>query len=80
MAAGEGFEPSHTESESAVLPLHKPAIFYMFIATNRYYYTEKRKIVNRLFETFLKKFWGLDQPPKPLQTAPYWVKCSWLKM
>ena len=26
MAAGEGFEPSHTESESAVLPLHKPAI------------------------------------------------------
>ncbi len=25
MAAGEGFEPSHTESESAVLPLHKPA-------------------------------------------------------
>ena len=27
MAAGEGFEPSHTESESAVLPLHNPAIF-----------------------------------------------------
>ena len=26
LAAGEGFEPSHTESESAVLPLHKPAI------------------------------------------------------
>ena len=26
MAAGEGFEPSHTESESAVLPLHNPAI------------------------------------------------------
>ena len=25
LAAGEGFEPSHTESESAVLPLHKPA-------------------------------------------------------
>ena len=25
MAAGEGFEPSHTESESAVLPLHNPA-------------------------------------------------------
>lgn len=28
LAAGEGFEPSHTESESAVLPLHKPAILY----------------------------------------------------
>ena len=27
LAACEGFEPSHTESESAVLPLHKPAIF-----------------------------------------------------
>ena len=27
LAAGEGFEPSHTESESAVLPLHKPAMF-----------------------------------------------------
>ena len=26
MAAGEGFEPSQTESESGVLPLHKPAI------------------------------------------------------
>ena len=26
MAAGEGLEPSQTESESAVLPLHNPAI------------------------------------------------------
>lgn len=26
MAAGEGFEPSQTESESVVLPLHNPAI------------------------------------------------------
>ncbi len=26
LAAGEGFEPSHTESESAVLPLHNPAV------------------------------------------------------
>ena len=25
MAAGEGFEPSQTESESVVLPLHNPA-------------------------------------------------------
>ena len=25
LAAGKGFEPSHTESESAVLPLHNPA-------------------------------------------------------
>ena len=27
LAAGEGFEPSQTESESVVLPLHNPAIF-----------------------------------------------------
>ena len=27
MAAGEGFEPSQTESESVVLPLHNPAIW-----------------------------------------------------
>ena len=26
MAAGEGFEPSQTESESVVLPLHNPAV------------------------------------------------------
>lgn len=38
VAAGEGFEPSHTESESAVLPLHNPAksknhytFFYRFV-------------------------------------------------
>ena len=28
LAAEEGFEPSQTESESAVLPLHNSAIFY----------------------------------------------------
>src|SRR5699024_1844643 len=28
LAAGEGFEPSQTESESIVLPLHNPAKFY----------------------------------------------------
>ena len=27
MAAGLGFEPRQTESESAVLPLHNPAIY-----------------------------------------------------
>ena len=28
MAAGLGFEPRQTESESAVLPLHNPAILW----------------------------------------------------
>ena len=31
MAAGEGFEPSQTESESVVLPLHNPAISYLLL-------------------------------------------------
>ena len=34
LAAGEGFEPSHTESESAVLPLHNPA-------KRKEYYTDR---------------------------------------
>ena len=42
MAAGEGFEPSHTESESAVLPLHNPAVFL----TNKPYYTDLTAFVN----------------------------------
>ena len=50
MAAGEGFEPSHTESESAVLPLHKPAIFARSCHTNRYYYTGKHEFVKGFFE------------------------------
>jgi hypothetical protein len=34
MAAGEGFEPSQTESESGVLPLHKPAKARFIILTS----------------------------------------------
>lgn len=30
VAAEEGFEPSQTESESAVLPLHNSAIYFLF--------------------------------------------------
>ena len=42
MAAGEGFEPSHTESESAVLPLHNPA-------KRKSYYTEDFGFVKVFF-------------------------------
>ena len=31
MAAELGFEPRHTESESAVLPLHNSAILYLVV-------------------------------------------------
>ena len=40
MAAGEGFEPSQTESESGVLPLHKSA-------KGKEYYTAFSAFVNR---------------------------------
>ena len=49
LAAGEGFEPSHTESESAVLPLHKPAISKALD-----YYTKYRRFVKEILQkTFL---------------------------
>ena len=49
MAAGEGFEPSHTESESAVLPLHNPA-------KRKSYYNSNFEFVNTYFTIFSKKF------------------------
>ncbi len=55
LAAGEGFEPSHTESESAVLPLHKPAIWILLVrslATNVFYYTENKGNVKLNFQRF----------------------------
>lgn len=48
VAAGEGFEPSHTESESAVLPLHNAA---KLLSNSNIYYIKFLLKVN----TFLKK-------------------------
>ena len=46
VAAGEGFEPSHTESESAVLPLHNPAkrkaIIHSFLDLSSIIFPAKR--------------------------------------
>ena len=53
LAAGEGFEPSQTESESVVLPLHNPAI-YLSSRKDRCYYSKPSKNVNPFFQ-FLKK-------------------------
>ena len=55
LAAGEGFEPSHTESESAVLPLHNPAVFL----TNDNHYTDFPPFVN----TFLRNCQNGVPPP-----------------
>ena len=54
MAAEEGFEPSQTESESAVLPLHNSAMsvscFAPFLSDNDIYYSKNFPFVNTLFE------------------------------
>ena len=49
-ATDRGLEPLLTESESAVLPLHKPAIFVRSCRTNRYYYTGKQEFVKGFVE------------------------------
>ncbi|GEM_PF-6450370 len=56
MAAEEGFEPSHTESESAVLPLHNSAkrirlfarsiITYVFVFVNSSFEKRCKKNMN----------------------------------
>ena len=50
LAADEGFEPSQTESESGVLPLHKSAkrksyytVFFAFVKQKIYFFYAKRK-------------------------------------
>ncbi len=51
LAAGEGFEPSQTESESGVLPLHKPAIVRspLTISQAHYYYMQISEKVKKYF-------------------------------
>jgi hypothetical protein len=51
LAAEEGFEPSQTESESVVLPLHNSAIF---IWNSKSYYTKSFGFVNPFAEHFEK--------------------------
>ena len=65
MAAGEGFEPSRTESESGVLPLHKPAMFRLRCAANIDYYSGKSKNVNSFFEKTSKIFAAGSVPLLP---------------
>ena len=52
LAAGEGFEPSHTESESAVLPF----------AERRCYYSKLQRNVNRKIEKNKKLWAGVSGP------------------
>ena len=54
LAAGEGFEPSHTESESAVLPLHNPAKSTSLVTNDSCYYTHFLGFVKSYFEIFIK--------------------------
>ena len=66
VAAGEGFEPSHTESESAVLPLHKPAICTRSRRDKRYYIRPAEN-VKRIF-TFLRLFFFVFYVPFEYRT------------
>ena len=61
LAAGEGFEPSQTESESVVLPLHNPAIFSVLSAffvllsrEHKCYYIRFMGKVKHIFTNFKK--------------------------
>ena len=67
MAAREGFEPSQTESESAVLPLHN-------LAKRIYYYTYSWGKVNRKMIFFLKKFFARQFSGK--NGAPAKFRCK----
>ena len=58
LAAGEGFEPSQTESESGVLPLHKPA-------KRKSYYNSFSGFVN----TFFQFFYFILQPAEKCSAA-----------
>ena len=59
MAAREGFEPSQTESESAVLPLHNSAIFILTIILYTIFPNCQDKFSkNDLPEVVLKEFVG----------------------
>ena len=63
LAAGEGFEPSQTESESGVLPLHKPA-------KRKSYYTRIKQIVKAFFKYFHKKILKVTKMIRPAPIEP----------
>ena len=54
MAAEEGFEPSHTESESAVLPLHHSATFTVYILSKQIMYVNSFYFGNKIFYSLIK--------------------------
>ncbi len=73
LAAGEGFEPSHTESESAVLPLHKPAVSARLSEQILLY--RKEMLCQGIFSIFWKrvsKIYEFLPPPKnPRKKPPF---------
>ena len=65
LAAGEGFEPSQTESESVVLPLHNPAKFKLSL-TNKRYYSKLFGNVKGILKIFSWNFLGFCLRAVPL--------------
>ena len=70
MAAGEGFEPSHTESESAVLPLHKPAMKFRSLRSEQILLYRKDFVCQAFFCFSLEVFSGGRGGPAPADVHP----------
>ena len=72
MAAELGFEPRHTESESAVLPLHNSAILYLLRGAHSFfvlvYFSTQKRVCQVLFSIFSQKmiFYTILGAGKPI--------------
>ena len=79
LAAELGFEPRHTESESAVLPLHNSAIALTLV-----YCSTKKSVCQELFLSFFKVFdkkIGKERTKAEISLAKSRLMCynSWCK-
>ena len=73
LAAGEGFEPSQTESESVVLPLHNPAIslhFFLFVVRSRKGQVLLYARFEEMSRIFSKNFFRNFRPRKRAKISP----------
>ena len=63
VAAEEGFEPSQTESESVVLPLHNPAILCPLLQAQDWLYQKCGICQESILNFFLPRFSRWSAPP-----------------
>ena len=70
LAAEEGFEPSQTESESVVLPLHNSAVFSCLLPCDLYSIQRNTSSVKHFFQKFLFFYIGSQEPVEPVGISP----------